>query len=187
MLSSDGGCDHAMLSRVNKAWNKFRELESFLCAKRISVKVKGKVHAACVRSRMIYDGETLAMSVENMRKLERTEMRMLRLMCAIRLQDRIINADLWDRFVIESIGDIIRRSRLRWFGHVEHKPEEDWVKRILTFELEGKKLRGRPRKTWMEVIKNDLRSLHANRVDTQNRTLWRKIIRGGRQANLGDL
>jgi len=61
------------------------------------------------------------------------------------------------------------------------------VKRISTFEVEGKRLRGLPRKTWMEVIKNDLRSLHINRVDAQNRTLWRKIIRGGGQANLGDL
>ena len=42
MLSSDGGCDRAMLARVNKAWNKFRELKSFLCAKRISLNVKGK-------------------------------------------------------------------------------------------------------------------------------------------------
>ena len=103
---------------------------------------------------------------------------MLRLMCAIRLQDRITNADLRNRFGIEYIGDTVR-SRLRWFGHVEHKPEEDWVKRNLTFEVEGKRFPGRPRKTWMEVIKNDLRSLHINRVDAQNRTLWRKIIRRG--------
>ena len=68
---------------------------------------------------------------------------------------------------------------------MERKPESDWVKRILTFEVEGKRLRGRPRKTWMEVIKTDLRSLNANRVDAQNRTLWRKIVRGG-QANVGN-
>ena len=66
--------------------------------------------------------------------------------------------------------------------------EGDWMKRILTFEVKCKSLRGRPRKTWMEVIKNDLglRSLHANRVDAQNRTLWRKIVRGGGQAKVGN-
>ena len=32
MLSYDGGCDHAVLARVNKVWNKFRELKSILCA-----------------------------------------------------------------------------------------------------------------------------------------------------------
>ena len=85
MQSSDGGCDQPVLARVNKAWKKFRELKSFLCAKRISLNVKGKVYIAYVRSCMIYGGETWAMSVENMRKLERTEMRMLRLLCAVRL------------------------------------------------------------------------------------------------------
>ena len=60
-------------------------------------------------------------------------------------------------------------SRLCWFGLVERKPEEEWVKKILTFEVEGKRLRGRLKKTWMEVINNGLRSLNANRVDAQNR------------------
>ena len=82
MLSSDGGCDHVVLARVNKAWIKFRELKSVLCAKG-SLNVKGKAYGAYVRSCMIYGGETWAMSVENMRKLERTEMRMPRLMCAV--------------------------------------------------------------------------------------------------------
>ena len=43
-------------------------------------------------------------------------------------------------------------------------------------------MRGRPRKTWMEVIENDSRSLNANRMDAQNRTLWRKTIRGGKRT-----
>ena len=54
MLSSDGGCDHAVISRMNKAWNKFRELKPVLCAKGISLKVKGRVYVTCVRSCMVY-------------------------------------------------------------------------------------------------------------------------------------
>ena len=58
-------------------------------------------------------------------------------MCAIRLQDRLAYADLRNSFGIKCIGDVMRNGRLCWFGHVEHKPEEDWVKKILTFEVEG--------------------------------------------------
>ena len=43
MLISDGGCDHAVSARINKAWNKFRELKPILCSKRIGLSVKGKV------------------------------------------------------------------------------------------------------------------------------------------------
>ena len=186
MLSSDGGCDHAVSARINKAWNKFRELKPILCAKSIGLNVKGKVYEACVRSCMVYGGETWAVSVENTRRLERTEMRMLRMMCGITLRDRFSNADVRNRFGIECVGDVIRRSRLRWFGHVERKQENDWAKTMLTFEVAGKRIRGRPRKTWMEVVKNDLRSLGLNREDAQNRDLWRSVIHG-RQANLGDL
>ena len=75
---------------------------------------------------------------KNMRKLRRTEMRILRLMCAVRLQNRLTNADLQIRFGIECTGDVVRSSMLRWFGHVERKPEEDWVNKIVTFEVEGK-------------------------------------------------
>ena len=35
IFSSDEGCEHAVLARVNKAWNGFRELKSFLCANRM--------------------------------------------------------------------------------------------------------------------------------------------------------
>ena len=61
---------------------------------------------------MIYDGETWATSVENIRKLERTEMRTLRQMSAVRLQGRLTNADLQNRFGIKCIGDVVKSSRL---------------------------------------------------------------------------
>ena len=51
------------------------------------------------------------------------------------------------------ISDVVRRGRLHWFGHVEHKTEQDWAKKVLRFEVDGKRLRGRPRKIWMKAIK----------------------------------
>ena len=89
MLSSDGGCEHAVISRMNKAWNKFRELKPVLCAKGISLKVKGRVYITCVRSCMIYGGETWAVSAETERKLDRTKMRMVRFMCGVSLKKQV--------------------------------------------------------------------------------------------------
>ena len=59
-----------MLARVNKGGTN-SENWSFLCAERIGLNVKGKFYEACVRSCMIYGGETWAISVEFMRKLEK--------------------------------------------------------------------------------------------------------------------
>ena len=98
-----------------------------------SLNVIRTVYDACVTS-CIY-GETWALWIENVRKFERTEMRMLSLMCAVRLQDRITNADLQNKFGIDCTGCVVRRSRFR---HVEHKTEENWVKKILKSEVEEK-------------------------------------------------
>ena len=54
-------------------------------------------------------------------------------------------------------------------------------------EVEGRRGRGRPKRTWMEVVQSDLRKLNIKREDAQNRNLWRLLISGGGQANLGDL
>jgi len=42
---------------------------------------------------------------------------------------------------------------LRWFGHVERKDDNDWVKHCITWEVEGISARKRPggivlRMTW---------------------------------------
>ena len=62
-MSSNGGYEHAVLARVNKAWNNCKKTEVvFVCQKNWS-SVKGKVYEACVRSCVIY-GE----KYENIRK-----------------------------------------------------------------------------------------------------------------------
>ena len=90
---------------------------------------KGKVYEACVRSCMIYGGETWDMSVENMRKSERTEMTMLGLMCAVRLQDRQVHERrLAKQIGIACIEDVVRSNRLWNVNYFLHP--EDWVKKI---------------------------------------------------------
>jgi len=37
---------------------------------------------------------------------------------------------------LEPVSLMIKKNRLRWFGHVERKDDNDWVKRI-TWEVEG--------------------------------------------------
>ena len=61
---------------------------------------------------------------------------------------------------IEAIGSVLKRNRLRWFGHVERKDKEDWVRRCMYMEVEGARARGRPRRTWLEVVRIDMRELH---------------------------
>jgi hypothetical protein len=45
------------------------------------------------------------------------------------------------------VTEVVRRGRLRWFGHVERKDGNDWVKACQRVKAAGKRGRGRGRKT----------------------------------------
>ena len=80
---------------------------------------------------MIYGSETWAVNAEQEAKLERAEMRMVRWMCGVSLREKKTNAELRESMGIEKISDIMRRSRLRWMGHVLRKEGNDWVKKSM--------------------------------------------------------
>jgi len=178
MIGACGGAELASRMRVRCAWNKFRELSPILTARGASLKLKGKIYKACVRSVMIYGSETWPMKVEDMQRLERAERMMVRWMCGVTLKDRISSEELLSRVGVEPVDDVVRRGRLRWFGHVERKSEDDWVKRCLELEIAGKAGRGRSRKTWLECVKGDMKDLGVCKADAKDRALWKVKILG---------
>jgi len=58
-------------------------------------------------------------NVEEVAALERTERMMVSWMCGVHLNCRTASAELNSWLGIECIMDVVRRSRLQWFGHVE--------------------------------------------------------------------
>ena len=48
---------------------------------------------------------------------------------------------------MEAIGDVMRRGRLRWHGHVERKADADYVKGYTGLVVEGKAPVVRPGRT----------------------------------------
>jgi hypothetical protein len=178
MISAGGGAELASRTRVRCAWGKFRELSPILTSRGASLKIKGKIYKACVQRVMVYASETWPMRVEDRQRLERTEMMMVRWMCGVTLKNRIKSEELRNRLGIESVSEIVRRGRLRWFGHVERKPEVDWVKRCGRMEIVGKVKAGRTKKTWLQCVNGDMKELGLGVEEAQDRELWRKKIFG---------
>jgi len=77
---------------------------------------------------------------------------------------------------LEPVSLMIKKSRLRWFGHVERKDDSDWVKRCITWEDEGIRHRTPEKKTWWDCVKNDMESLGLSQKDAQYRNKWRRRI-----------
>ena len=151
ILSWEGDCEHAILKGIQTGWLKFRELSGLLIGKGICLRAKVIIYTTCIRPAMLYGSETWATKVEDIRKMQRSEMRMLRWMAGVSLIERKSNECVRSMLAINAIAEVMRRNRLRWFGHVERRDELCWIKRIETLQVDGDGVKGRPRKRWRGV------------------------------------
>ena len=83
----------------------------------------------CVSNSMTYGSETRTLVVDVVLKFERAE------------------------------TTVIRTDRLKWYGHVMRKGEEDWVKKCMEYRVEGR----RPRRAWLEIVKADMAELEIDK------------------------
>src|SRR5260221_13437717 len=101
------------------------------------------------------------------------------ILCGVSLRDKITSVMLRERMGVEAIGVVVKRNRLRWFGHVERNDDCDWVKGCTVLEVEGTRPRGRPKKKWMEVVKRDMKEMGLRREDALDRVEWQRRLKGG--------
>ena len=109
-------------------------------------------------------------------KFERAEMQMIRWMCGISLKDRRTNEELRRLVGVEPITTFIISGRLRWYGHVMRKGDEDWAKKCMEYRVEGRRPVGRPRKTWLESVEADMAELEIDKEDVHDRSKWRRNV-----------
>ena len=102
-------------------------------------------------------------------------MRMVRWMNGIKLKDRFSMKKLRERLGIDDIALVLQQNRLRWYGHVLRKEDNDWAKKCMKYEVEGPRPRGRPKRTSREVVKEDCQVRKLNKEDVMDRSQWRKL------------
>ena len=173
----------ASRTRVRSAWGKFNELAPVLTKRGVSLKLKGKIYDACVQRVLVYGSETWAIKAEDLARLRRAERMMVRRMCGVSLKDRKRSDELLNRLGIECVENKIQRGRLRWFGHVERKEENNWVKKCTRMNVIGVVDRGAPRKTWRSCVKRDMKAMGINEKMAQDRCAWRNITGGPTRAS----
>ena len=75
-------------------------------------------------------------------------------MCGVSLKDRKRSVDLHSLLGVQSVADMVRHGRSRWFGHLECRGVDDWVPACRKVEVAGVRCKGRNRKTWNECVKD---------------------------------
>ncbi|KAM1252567.1 hypothetical protein ACFX13_041395 [Malus domestica] len=174
ILQKNGEFDGDLTHRIQAGWMKWKSASGVLCDRRRPLKLKGKFYRTAIRPAMLYGIECWAVKHQHVGVVE---MRMLRWMCGHTRNDKIRNEDIRGKVGVAEIEGKRRENRLRWFGHVQRRPTDVPVRRCdHGTEVQGRKGRGRPRKTLEETLRKDLEYLDLTEDMTQNRAQWRSRI-----------
>ena len=78
---------------------------------------------------------------------------------------------------VASIEEKMKENCLRWLGHVRRRPADTPVRRVEHINLgQVKRVQGRPKKTWMELIRQDIEAKGLSEGILHDRSEWRKLI-----------
>jgi len=62
---------------------------------------------------------------------------------------------------------------------VQRKEDTDWVNKCMEYEVEGSRPRGRPKRTWTEVVQKDCQARKLKREDAMDHSRWKELIKVG--------
>ncbi|KAK3553593.1 hypothetical protein QTP70_005766 [Hemibagrus guttatus] len=120
-IQSNGECEKEVKKRVQAGWNGWRKVSGVLCDRKISARIKEKVYKTVVRPAMLYGLETVSLRKRQESEVEVAELKMLRFSLGVTRLDRIRNEYIRGTAHVGRLGDKVRETRLRWFGHVQRR------------------------------------------------------------------
>ena len=178
-VQESDGCERAAKRRVQAGWNRWRRVSGVICDRRLPARVKGKVYSSVVRPAKVYGLETLAVTKKQVKEMEVAEMKMLRFATGVTRKDRIRNEYIMSTVQVERLGMKKREGRVRWYGHVMTRDQEYVRTRMMEMKVLGKWKRGRPKRRFVDVVKEDMGKAGVKETDVEDRKVWRMMIRCG--------
>ena len=178
-VQESGSCEREVKKKVQAGWNGWRRVSGVICDRRLLARVKGKVDSSVVRPAMVYGLETVAVTKKQVEEMEVLQMKMLRFAMGVTRKDKIRNEHIRSTVKVEELGMKMREDRLRWYGHVTRRDQEYVGRKMMKMELPGKRRRGRPKRRFLDVVKEDMGKVGAKETDVEDRNMWRMMIRCG--------
>ena len=175
-VQESGSCEREVKKRMQAGWNGWRKGLGVICDKRLPARVKGKVYSSVVRPAMVHGLETVAVTKKQVEEMEVAEMKILRFAIGVTRKDKIRNEYIRGTVKVERLEIKIREGRLKWYRHVMRRDQEYVGRKMMEMELPGKRKRGRPKRRFLDVVKDNMEEIGAKETDVENRTAWRKMM-----------
>ena len=120
-------------------------------------------------------GRNVGYNEETRKRIEITEMRMLRWMCGVTRKDKIRNEHIRGTTRVAQDSKKIAERRLNWYGHVM-RDGEHILRKVSRADIPGKRKRGRPKTRWKDACQRDLKTTGLRAGEETDMEMWRKII-----------
>ena len=128
---------------------------------------------------MTYGLEAAPLKKMEERRLDVTEMRMLRWMSGVTRMDRVRNEHIRGTVKVTEASKKVQEARLRWYGHLMRREELHVAREVMDIEINGTRRRGRPKTRWKDCIRDDMIEKELQDDMTQDRSRWRRLIKSG--------
>ena len=132
-----------------------------------------------VRPAMLYGMEIVAVTERQVGKMEVAELKMARWALGVTRKDKIRNEYVRDTAKIPKVGDKLRNPRIRWYGHVKSRKKDYVGKRMMEMAVPCRRKRRRPKRRWMDLMREDMERVGASDGDKVDRVKCRVLSRCG--------
>ena len=166
-------------------------LNDTLRSRMLSRATKTQIYTAIIRPVVLYGCETWRLTKESERRLEVFERSILRRIWGPvwdnerREWRRRHNEELVRVSQLPTISNVVRSHRLRWAGHVARMEDGCLARDLMLGTPRGRRPLGRPRKRWVDNIKEDVRQLGVEPEEwietARNRPRWRKLVKAAKE------
>ena len=157
----------------------WKKVSGVLCDRKISARVKDKMCKSVVRPAILYGMETVAVTERQVGKKEVAELKMVRWALGVTRKDRIGSEYVRGTAKIAKLGDKLRNARLRWYGHVKRREVGYVGKTMMEMAVPSRRKRGKPRRRWMDLAREDTEGIGAKEEDEVDQEKWKILLRCG--------
>ena len=110
----------------------------------------------------------MAVTKKQVEEMEVAEMKMLRFAMEMTRKDKIRNEHIRSTVKVERLGMKVKEDRLKWYGHIMRRDQEYVGRKMMEMELPGKRRRGKPKRRFLDVVKEDMGEVGAKETNVED-------------------
>ena len=182
LLGSILDTDGDIKRRKGLAINALNKIKYIIDNDKLTWKTKSRAFDTYVGSIFQYNSELWTMTMKRENEIDVFQRTLLRTkIIKIKWPDVISNETLYQTTNQKAWSEVIRKRRLRWFGHMARLSNNTPAKIALDYATEHfKKSRGRPTTTWISQMKRELKEKDLTwenaLIAAQDKPTWEKIV-----------